>query len=214
MIRVVNSYNLKDYADLYRGQFLLRHREFILRQDYDVKVFQHMEFDQYDTPATTYLVYSSVTEEVLGVSRLIPTTIRCMLTDLWSHALFDPSQIVSETTWEGTRFCVDSRLTPRLRKKIAQELCAAYLEYGLSNGIEKIVGLMHTLILKSVFGDSGINYTPLGKIVDVGSHKKVQAAGMDITHEQLANLRSVTGLGTVIEDRFKKQEQEGFKNAA
>ena len=46
--------------------------EFIDRQQYDVKTIDGMEFDEYDTLASVYLVYSENGRTVLGCSRLTP----------------------------------------------------------------------------------------------------------------------------------------------
>lgn len=213
MINVIQSNNLSRYGDLYVDQFRLRYQEFIKRQGYEVKSYKGMEFDQYDTPASVYLVYSD-NNRVLGLSRLNPTIIGCMLYEQWPHFLSDPENIISPGTWEGTRFCIDSALSPITRRKIVQELCFAYLEVGLLLGAKNIIGLMHTLVLKSVFGKSGIEYKPIGTINHIGRYQKLQAAMMDVTNEQLEKLKKATGLKSVIvsDDTFYKSKE--FKNAA
>jgi len=202
------------YGDLYRDQFRLRHQEFIDRQSYDVKVYKGMEFDEYDTPATTYLVCADINRKVLGVSRLIPTDVRCMLVERWPHTLFNPKDIISSHTWEGTRFCVDKTLSPAIRKKVSQELCAAYLEFGLEKGINKIIGLMQTYVLRSVFGRSGIQYTALGDVTTVDRYAKVQAAEMFVSTLQLENMRKCTGLKSVIRYELNLYQKKGQKYAA
>ena len=66
-----------------------------------------MEFDQYDTPASRYLVYHTDDGTALGLTRLTPTSLSCMLRDLWPHLVEDKSLLQSEKVWEGTRYCVD-----------------------------------------------------------------------------------------------------------
>lgn len=127
MIDVIKYNNLGIYSDLYVDQFRLRHKEFIERQRYDVKVYEGMEFDEYDTPASIYLVYSDDRKRVLGVSRLMPTTVGCMIAEHWPHIISNSADLVSSDIWEGTRFCVDSSLPPIIRRKIAEELCFAYV---------------------------------------------------------------------------------------
>jgi len=214
MIYVIDSNNLMQHGDLYKDQFRLRHQEFIDRQSYDVKVYKGMEFDEYDTPATTYLVCADLSRRVLGVSRLIPTDVKCMLVEHWPHTLFNPEDIISPDTWEGTRFCVDKTLPPEIRKRVAQELCAAYLEYGLENGIKKIIGLMQTFVLRSVFGRSGIRYSALGNVTTIDRYAKVQAAEMNVSSFQLENMRNCTGLKGVIRNDLNVYEKKGQKYAA
>ncbi|MDD3019965.1 MAG: acyl-homoserine-lactone synthase [Alphaproteobacteria bacterium] len=214
MIYVIDSSNLMQCGDLYRDQFRLRHQEFIDRQGYDVKVYREMEFDEYDTPATTYLVCTNSDRKVLGVSRLIPTIVKCMLVEHWPHTLFNPKNIISPNTWEGTRFCVDKTLPPEIRRQVAQELCAAYLEFGLQNGVNRIIGLMQTYVLRSVFGRCGIQYSAIGDVTTIGRYAKVQAAEMEISLLQLQNMRRCTGLKNIIFQELTIYEKKGQKYAA
>lgn len=215
MITIIGYNNWGAFDELYRDQFRLRHREFIERQKYDVKTYHGMEFDEYDTPASVYLVYSEDGQTALGVSRLMPTTVRCMLAEHWPHIVSSPADVISLSIWEGTRFCVDSTLAPALRKKIAQEICAAYLEFGLSIGIKKIIGVMQTMILKSVFANSGILYEKIGDANKIGNHNRVQAAMMHVSWQQLEKMRRTTGLQSSVVNNLEVNSQHiGYKNAA
>jgi N-acyl-L-homoserine lactone synthetase len=60
------------FGSAFYSQFQLRYRAFIERQDYDVQIYKGMEYDQYDTPASHYLVYHTPGGQALGVSRLRP----------------------------------------------------------------------------------------------------------------------------------------------
>jgi len=201
MINVIQYKNLSLHGELYIDQFRLRHQEFIERQNYEVKSYKNMEFDEYDTPASVYLVYSDEFGRALGVSRLTPTIVSCMLYEQWPHVLSEPESIISPYTWEGTRFCIDSTLPPPIRRKIAQELCFAYLEVGLQLGIKNVVGFM-------------LFYKPLGEICEVGGHQRLQAAIMEISYEQLEKLRTVTGLNSVISSTPEVHKNGDLKNAA
>jgi len=207
MINVIQYKNLSLHGELYIDQFRLRHQEFIERQNYEVKSYKNMEFDEYDTPASEF-------GRALGVSRLTPTIVSCMLYEQWPHVLSEPESIISPYTWEGTRFCIDSTLPPPIRRKIAQELCFAYLEVGLQLGIKNVVGFMHTLVLRSLFGRCGLFYKPLGEICEVGGHQRLQAAIMEISYEQLEKLRTVTGLNSVISSTPEVHKNGDLKNAA
>ncbi len=52
-----------------------------------------MEYDQYDTPASQYLIYHTPDGRALGVSRLTLTTQGCMLKDLWPRLVEDQDLI-------------------------------------------------------------------------------------------------------------------------
>ncbi|MGB4058036.1 MAG: acyl-homoserine-lactone synthase [Alphaproteobacteria bacterium] len=200
MIKVVNHRSLDRNGHLLVGQFKLRYKEFIQRQDYEVKTFDGMEYDQYDTPAATYLVYEEEDGSVQGVSRLTPVMNGCMLKDLWPHLVENKEQFEDQEIWEGTRFCINKDLPPDQRRRICYEISLAYVEYGMQEGIKKIIGMMPTFILKSVFERSGITLERLGPVFDMAGFSKVQAAGIPVNLDQIKNVRRKTGLFSVLND--------------
>jgi acyl homoserine lactone synthase len=193
MITCVTYDNLEFTAAAFRAQFALRHKCFIERQSYRVQTYHRREYDQYDNPASVYLVYNDPAGHALGVSRLMPVSHRCMLKDLWPDMVEDPHVLSAPHVWEGTRFCVDKDIEPALRRRVAQELVIAYLEFGLQNGVRRIVGLMPRLVLRTVFKASGIDVDYLGPPKDIDG-VLIQAAGMDISHRQLEQARKITGI--------------------
>jgi acyl homoserine lactone synthase len=74
MISCITCENIHLFGPAFHSQFRLRYRAFIERQDYNVRIYNGMEYDQYDTPASHYLVYHTGEGRALGVSRLTPTT--------------------------------------------------------------------------------------------------------------------------------------------
>ena len=63
MISCISCENVHLFGPAFHSQFQLRYRAFIERQDYDVRIYRGMEYDQYDTPASHYLVYTRRTGE-------------------------------------------------------------------------------------------------------------------------------------------------------
>ena len=57
MISCISCENVHEFGPAFHSQFRLRYGGFVERQQYDVSVYDGMEFDQYDTPASRYLVY-------------------------------------------------------------------------------------------------------------------------------------------------------------
>jgi acyl homoserine lactone synthase len=193
MITCVTCENLHEFGSLWHRQFLLRHEGFIERQDYDVRTYRGMEYDQYDTPATSYLVYHTDAGEVLGVNRLTPVTHGCMLQDLWPHLVEDQSLFTSPAVWEGTRYCISKDVAPELRQRIIHEMAIAYLELGLEKGLDWIIGMMPTYIFRSVFERPGIVMRYLGEVHPLG-RLKVRAVAIPVQAQQLANVRRKTGI--------------------
>ena len=68
MISCISCENVHELGRALHSQFQLLFEEFIERQDYDVPVYDGMEFDQYDTPASLHLVYHTDDGKALGAS--------------------------------------------------------------------------------------------------------------------------------------------------
>ncbi len=204
MISCISSHNAHEFGPAFHSQFRLRYGGFIERQDYEVSVYEGMEFDQYDTPASQYLVYHTEEGRAIGVSRLTPTTFSSMLKDLWPDLVTDQSLLRSNATWEGTRYCIDKDASPALRQHIVHEMACAYLEFGLSRGLDKIIGLMPTYIYRSVFERPGIEMEYLGPVTQIGRHR-CRAVAIPVTVQQLTNVRRKTGIAHSVL-RFNRRE--------
>ncbi len=194
MLSVISYKSIASSADLFFGQHRLRHQQFIERQSYEVKSFDGMEFDEYDSLASIYLVYSEDGKHVLGCSRLTPVDLGSMLKDHFPHLVDDHSIFKRPRTWEGTRFCIDSDLPADKRLHILRHISLGYVEYALFNGIERIIGLMPTLILRSVFERNGIALGRLGAPYAIGDHSRIQAASIEVSIEQYVNACVRTGI--------------------
>lgn len=186
------------FGDALAAQFRLRHRVFIERESYEVPTWQGMEYDQYDTPATRYLVWRDDDGEARGVARLAPTDRPYMLKEVWPDMVTAIPLPQSTTVWEGTRFGVDKTLDPQLRRQVVRELVAGYLEFGLSAGIRQIIGVMPTLIWRAVFTSGGWPVEFLGPMRRLGGDKCI-AGLLTVSPDVLARVRDRNGLiGPVI----------------
>ena len=199
MIEVLTYKDIQTSYPLFIGQFRLRHREFVERQNYQVHSLDDLEFDTYDTMASVYIVYSEDGRTVLGSSRLTPIQYGCMLADHFGEMVDDKSIFSSENNiWEGTRFCIDRTLPPEKRAGICRQLVAAYLQFGLLKEVDRIIGLMPTIILRSVFERSGVVLDRLGAARPIGDHAKVQAASIAVTTDQLARVQQASGMRNIL----------------
>ncbi|OFW90330.1 MAG: hypothetical protein A3B66_02315 [Alphaproteobacteria bacterium RIFCSPHIGHO2_02_FULL_46_13] len=184
--------NLHTTNTAFISQFKLRHKCFLQRQFYNVSEYEGLEYDQYDTPASVYLVATDENGHALGASRLTPLSHHSMLADLWPEMVDDQSIFTSQVAWEGTRFCIDHQLPPELRKKVKDELVLAYLEFGLITRIDKIIGIMPSLVLRHVFSALDVDVIKIGRPLQIDG-KRIQAASMRITYEQLMRVRKKSG---------------------
>ena len=194
MINCVTCETAQYFGRALSSQYRLRYRSFVDRQDWSLSEFNGMEYDQYDTPATTYLVWQDQDQEVRGMSRLLPTDRPYMLKDLWPDSVQKIDMPHSLHIWEGSRFCIDKKLPRRLRQKITSEIVCAYLEYGLQNNIESIIGIMPPLIWKSVFMNAGWDVEFLGTEEHYGGGRKNIAGQMYVTQDALDSVRRTTNI--------------------
>ena len=89
----------------------LRYKMFVERQRWSVPSYRQIEYDEFDTPAATYILTVDEQHRALGSVRLIPTTRPYMVESLW------PDLVSTElphcgSVWEASRF----RLRPRPRR--------------------------------------------------------------------------------------------------
>ena len=162
MIECVNLSTAHLFGDILPSLHRLRYRVFVERQRWDVPHVNGMEYDQYDTPATTYLVWRDRTGEARGVARLNPTNRPYMLQELWPDAVESQTLPVSSKILEGTRFGVDRGLDPATRDRVIGELLCGCLEYGLMNNVDYYVVLMPVVVLKGTFMRSGCSVDFMG----------------------------------------------------
>ncbi|MEM6604079.1 MAG: acyl-homoserine-lactone synthase, partial [Pseudomonadota bacterium] len=90
------------------GQHRLRYDSIIQRQSWPMPTYKNMEYDQYDNPATTYLIWRDEDFIVRGSCRLCQTINGSMLKDHLSF-LVDEAESLLEgpDILEGSRFCID-----------------------------------------------------------------------------------------------------------
>lgn len=192
MIDCVSLETAHFFGDAIASQHRLRYRVFIERQGWDLPSYRGMEYDQYDNPATTYLIWRDENGEARGVSRLYPTDRPYMLRDTWPDLVTDIALPSSLDVWEGTRFGIDREIQPDVRRQIVGEMVCAYLEFCLQQQIRQIIGVMPTLIWRAIFVRSGWPVDYIGEPRKMNGDK-VAAGTMTVSHEALANVRKKTG---------------------
>ena len=146
----------------------LRHKVFVERQRYDVPTYNGMEWDQFDTPAAIYLLWRDAEGEPRAVARLLPTTRRYMIEELWRDLIDSGGIPCQSNIWEATRFGVDRDLDAAQRKRALGELVCGCLEYGLQNGITEYLSVMPLHIIKRVLRGAGVIVNVLGSSKSLG----------------------------------------------
>lgn len=188
-------------------QHKLRYRSIIKRQDWPVPQIRDIEYDQYDNPAATYLIWRDHNGSARGVSRLYPTDRNFMLKEHFSHMLNYGSMPTGHHIYEGSRFCIDNEIDSKQRQKIAQELVLAYLEFGLHHGIEKYIEIMYPIYWNTLFTKVGWNPFWLGDAFETPDGKRSRAGSVIVDEETLLKVREATGIKTSVISYGKRSLQ-------
>lgn len=194
MIYCINHKSIQHFGKALIDQFYLRYDLLVDGQYWDLSRFQGMEYDQYDTPATTYLVHIDRAGRVNGSVRAIPTDRPYMIKDIWPELIKERPLPQSLSVWEATRFCVAKHLPREEKTRVKNELVLAFLEFGLLNDIREMVGIMPPKLWNSVFVNAGWDIDILGPEKDLGKDGIIVAGSMPISLPMLENVRKQTGI--------------------
>ncbi|MCK1654664.1 GNAT family N-acetyltransferase [Bradyrhizobium sp. 149] len=145
------------FQDALASQARLRFEVFVRRRKLDHSSWEGLEFDEFDTPAATYLVWRDPERVVRGVARLLRTTRPYMLRTYWPHLVESGVLPSSPGIFEVTRVCIDKSVNPVLRRTIFPELLCAIQEFIVLHGGEGMIGVTREHLL-SHFIRSGIRW--------------------------------------------------------
>lgn len=195
MIYCINHKTIHHFGRAFVDQFYLRYDLLVDGQYWDLSRYQGMEYDQYDTPATTYLVSLDKNGRVCGSVRAVPTDRPYMIKDIWPELIANRPMPQSLSVWEASRFCVSKHLSREERTRVKNELVLSFLEFGLLNDIREMVGIMPPKLWQSVFVNAGWGIDILGPEKDLGKDGIIVAGGMPISLSILETVREKTGIG-------------------
>ncbi len=128
--------NLHNHGELFANMFRARRELFIGLNKWDLPEALGMEFDQYDTPASRWVVVHDENGKVLAGNRLTPTTARCgiysymirdaqcgLLDTIPANLLYEEAP-VSDTVWESSRLFVAHDTPAGIRRQVHATLIA------------------------------------------------------------------------------------------
>jgi N-acyl-L-homoserine lactone synthetase len=141
MIEVFSQKTAHLFGDALASQARLRHRVFVQYRGLPHTHYDGMEYDEFDTPATLYLVWRDRHAEVRGMFRLIPTSVPYMLERYWPHICQSRLLPKQGDVWEMGRVCVDRQLASDTRKVIIPKLLCALQELCLLNRVRAVIGV-------------------------------------------------------------------------
>ncbi|MDA0150126.1 acyl-homoserine-lactone synthase [Vibrio sp. LaRot3] len=138
----VHSYNYSSIPDRdYHNLLELRYKVFAKRLNWELKVSQNCESDEYDVERADYLYVKSDRDGVVGCWRILPTTQDYMLKDTFSELLGDQIAPQERRVFELSRFAVDkdfSKKNPGV-SDVTLTMFQALYHYAESHDIESYV---------------------------------------------------------------------------
>lgn len=154
----------------------------------------HMEFDQFDTPATQYLIKRTEEGVPMITGRVKPTTIPYMLSTVFKELLEEnPSH--SPTVVEGSRIVVNGELRGNTRRKAVDEILIAYMECARHMRADAFIGFMLPAVWEATFIRIGWEPTWLGpESIIEHSGEIVRAGIMQVNDQQEQIIREKTGI--------------------
>ena len=126
--------NIHAHGELFANMLRARHELFIQHNRWDLPHAMGMEYDQYDTPASRWVVVHDELGQVLAGNRLTPTTSKCgvytymirdaqrgLLETIPANLLHDEAP-VCDTVWESSRLFVSHRVPANRRRRVHAQL--------------------------------------------------------------------------------------------
>jgi acyl-homoserine lactone synthase len=165
-LQVIRNENRHLYEDVLEDYWRVRHNIYVgERRWMDLEKPDGREIDQFDTPATVYLM-ALEGRRVVGSHRLVPTTEPTLMSDIFPIlSLKEP--IRRPDVYELSRvFVVKERRGEKAQPRIESIVMAGTMEYGLIEGLSQFTIVMETWWVPR-FQEMGWNPRPLGLPVDI-----------------------------------------------
>ena len=175
---VLSYHNIHEHGTVFIEFLRARHAVFIQEKRWPLPEEDGMEFDQYDTPHSRWVVILDEQNKILAGFRMTRTTAQCgaysyMIRDA-HRGLLDtiPPEILSEaapqceTVWECTRAFVAPDVPPACRSRVRRFMIESFLPSVRSVGGTDLVTLTSPL-WKRWMPMHGISGRALGPVVNI-----------------------------------------------
>ena len=120
-----------------------RYEIFVRRLGWALPLAGGIERDEYDTDEAIYVLARDMTGRITACARLLPTTTRCMLSDLFGVLLGGKTVPSDPAMWELSRFATSVRKTGEGRvlslSQPTMDLLDAILQYARKHGTERLI---------------------------------------------------------------------------
>lgn len=183
--------NIHNHGELFANMLRARRELFIVHNKWNLPEAMGMEYDQYDTPASRWVVVHDEMGRVLAGNRLTPTTTKCgiytyMIRDAQRglletipETLLYKEAPVAENVWESSRLFVAHDVPMNMRRAVHAKLVS---ELGAA---ARRLGATHCLTLVNAnwprwAGRVGLDMTAMGPVMEIESVHN-QVVSMDFT---------------------------------
>ncbi|MBN4046681.1 hypothetical protein JYU02_01640 [bacterium AH-315-P15] len=152
-----------EFGDSLAEYHRMRYRLFIEQEGWDVPSFGGLEYDEFDTPATVYLIKRSEPfGPVQGGIRLYPTSQPYMIEKIWPDLIQGRDLPKSPLIWEGSRMSPAPELDVPTRRAVLDEIGAAMFEFLQDHGVTNVLFQMPPKLFEFWAGGDRENYELLG----------------------------------------------------
>lgn len=145
--------NMHKHGELMVNLLKARKQSFIVQNNWDLPEVAGMEYDQYDTPASSWIAVHEG-ERVLAGVRITPTTARCgmysymvrdaqkgMLTSIPRNLLFEEAPI-DPRVYDATRVFVSKDVPADMRIRVQSRLMAKLVDTATELNARQLMGLV------------------------------------------------------------------------
>lgn len=146
--------NLHNHGELFANMLRARRELFIVHNKWNLPEAMGMEYDQYDTPASRWVVVHDADGKVLAGNRLTPTTTQCgiysymirdaqrgLLDTIPANLLYEDA-LVAPHIWESSRLFVSHDVPASIRRRVHAQLIAQLGESVRSLGATHCLTLL------------------------------------------------------------------------
>ncbi len=162
-------------ANLLRGMYKLRHQVFNQRLHWDVQDFGEMEIDQFDYRNPHYIIAKNHGKKITGCWRLIPTTEKYMLEEVFNYMLGNEALPKSKEIWELSRFAVtDKKPAGHTLSEATVFMIKEIIDFALNKNISGYLAVTSVGVERLMIS-AGIPMQRIGskKSISIGNVKSV-----------------------------------------
>ena len=197
-VHAVFPTNRSDYIEPLAQMYRQRYRVFVEILGWDIPGVDHarrLEIDAFDREDTVYLLIMEG-DDVMGASRMIPTTAPTMMSEVWPD-LCTKAPPSDPTIWEWSRGHVNPDMHHSLRSKTLDHVFVGGYEFAQEMGVRNLTAQINADEQERWLA-RGLFVTTLGEPVNYENGDRLLAFMHTINVKTVNMVRNQTGLRHVV----------------